>query len=70
MEYLFKTIGKRIAGKRKKMNFSQEKLAEVVGLHRNYIGYIERAEKHATLENLYKIVKALNTTLEELLKGF
>lgn len=54
----------------KKINFSQEKLAEYVGLHRNYIGYIERAEKHVTIENLQKIAKALDIKLEEIFKGF
>ncbi len=46
---------------------SQEDLADVAGLHRTYIGMIERAEKNITLINIEKIAKALKIEIKELL---
>ncbi len=45
---------------------SQEYLAEAAGLHRTYIGMIERAEKNITLINIEKIAIALNIELKEM----
>ena len=38
----------------------RKKLASRTGVHRTYIGMIERAEKNITLENIQKVCKALN----------
>lgn len=70
MQELYTTLGKRIAMYRKQKNLSQEYLAELTNLHRNYIGNIERGEKHATIESLYKISKVLDIPLELLFKDF
>ncbi|MBI2639494.1 MAG: helix-turn-helix transcriptional regulator [Candidatus Sungbacteria bacterium] len=53
-------FGKRVREERTKLGLSQEKLATRAGVHRTYIGMIERAEKNITLENIEKIAKALN----------
>jgi len=53
---------------RKERQISQEKLAEFAGVHRTYIGMIERAEKNITLRNIEKIANALNVEIVELLK--
>ncbi len=60
-------VGDNIRGLRYKLNISQEKLAEYAGLHRNYIGFVERAEVNMTLENIAKIAKALQVHPNELL---
>lgn len=60
-------FGKRVRDKRAALHLSQEELAERAGVHRTYIGMIERAEKNITLENIEKIAKAVNTPLHELL---
>ncbi len=52
-------FGGNVQKLRKKRGFSQEKLAELAGLHRTYIGMIERAEKNITLININKIAQAL-----------
>lgn len=70
MNDIFSVIGLRIAKKRKELNYSQEALAERAGMHRNYIGYIERAEKRVTITGLLRITMALDMTLEELFRGY
>ena len=57
-------FGQRVQEIRKARNLSQEKLAELAGVHRTYIGMIERAEKNITLCNIEKIAKALNTDIK------
>lgn len=53
---------------RLKRNLSQEELAVRVGVHRTYIGMIERAEKNITLKNIDKIASALKIKIYELFK--
>ncbi|MFV0173713.1 helix-turn-helix transcriptional regulator [Empedobacter falsenii] len=60
-------FGNRVKELRKAQNMSQEDLADAAGLHRTYIGMIERAEKNITLENIEKIAKALDTPINKLL---
>lgn len=67
-ETILVRLGKNVQRIRKEQKISQEKLAERAGLHRTYIGMIERAEKNITLINIEKISKALNVELTELLK--
>ena len=59
-------FGQKVQEIRKSRNLSQEKLAELAGVHRTYIGMIERAEKNITLCNIEKIAKALNTDIKSL----
>ena len=53
---------------RNQLDISQEELAEKAGLHRTYIGMVERAEKNITLENINKIALALNIRIAALFK--
>ncbi|MGA3083844.1 MAG: helix-turn-helix transcriptional regulator [Thermodesulfobacteriota bacterium] len=66
-ESILKKFGKRVREERLKLNLSQEKLAERAGLHRTYIGMIERAEKNITLENIDRIASALEISIKNLL---
>jgi transcriptional regulator with XRE-family HTH domain len=50
-----KRIGKAIRQKRIEKDWSQEQLSFECGLHRTYIGAVERGEKNLTLKNLVKI---------------
>jgi len=59
-------FGLKVKEERLKRGWSQEELAEKTGLHRTYIGMIERAEKNITLVNIEKIAKALNINLKNL----
>ena len=60
------SFGQEVQKARKKMGLSQEQLAEKAGLHRTYIGMIERAEKNVTLLNIEKIAQALNVAIKDL----
>lgn len=53
---------------RKERGLSQEHLAARAGVHRTYIGMIERSEKNITLLNMEKIAIALNVDIIDLLK--
>lgn len=66
-EPILHTFGTNVQKIRKERNLSQEKLAELAGLHRTYIGMIERAEKNITLCNMEKIAKALGVDIKDLL---
>lgn len=59
-------FGKRVREERRKAGLSQEQLAADAGLHRTYIGMIERAEKNLTLGNIEKIAKALGLAIKDL----
>ena len=65
-ENILERFGRNVQRIRKERNISQEKLAELAGLHRTYIGMIERAEKNITLCNIEKVAKALNVKISEL----
>ncbi|MFH1192584.1 MAG: helix-turn-helix transcriptional regulator [bacterium] len=60
-------FGEKVRTERCKLGFSQEELASKAGVHRTYIGMIERAEKNITLESIQKIARALNLPLEKLM---
>ncbi len=65
-EDIIKRIGLNITIIRERQGLTQEKLAELAGLHRAYIGQIERGEKNIGLKNLEKIAKALDVSIKEL----
>ena len=65
-EPILLSFGQRVHELRKKRNLSQEQLADMAGVHRTYIGMVERAEKNITLRNIKKIAKALDVNIKEL----
>lgn len=58
-------FGEKVREERLKQGLSQEDLASRAGVHRTYIGMIERAEKNITLENIEKISVALNLSIDK-----
>ena len=66
-EPILQIFGTNVQKYRKERQLSQEKLAELAGLHRTYIGMIERAEKNITLCKIEKIAKALAVDIKDLL---
>jgi len=63
-------FGKKVREERTKLGLSQEELANRAGVHRTYIGMIERGEKNITLENIERIVKTLRLKLSDFFKEF
>lgn len=55
--------------RRQYLGISQEKLAEMAGLHRTYIGGIERAERNVSIDNIEKIANALQFDVLNLLSA-
>ena len=66
MNEIIKTVGERLKHCRMRKGLSQEQLAEKCGLHPTYIGQVERGEKNATIESIWKIANALELPLEVL----
>ncbi len=62
-------FGKRVREHRLAAGLSQEELAERCGLHRTYVGSIERGERNVSLINLAVIAKSLELSLADLLRG-
>ena len=62
-------FGNRVREERVRQALSQEQLAVKAGVHRTYIGMVERAEKNITLLNIEKIAKALDTKITNLFGG-
>lgn len=52
---LQKTVGRNLRTYRQERGISQEALAEVLGVHRTYMGGIERGERNLTLKSLERI---------------
>jgi len=65
---VLKKFGDKVRLERTNKGLSQEELADMAGVHRTYIGMIERAEKNITLENIEKIVKSLRISLSDFFK--
>jgi ribosome-binding protein aMBF1 (putative translation factor) len=66
---MLEVLGRNIRKARMSSNLSQEQLAEKAGLHRTYIGMVERGEKNITLGSYARISKALDVSIYELLDG-
>ena len=60
-------FGRGVRLLRRQKGLSQEELADLAGIHRTYMGKIERGESNPPLYTIYKISKALDVSLPELL---
>lgn len=68
MVSISETLGQRIKYYRKQKRLSQEKLSELSDLHPTYIGQLERGEKNASIESIYKISIGLQIPITQLLE--
>jgi transcriptional regulator with XRE-family HTH domain len=63
-------LGQAIRARREEIGFSQEALADAAGLHRTYIGGIERGERNVAFGNLLRLAGALRLSPSALLERF
>ena len=52
---------------RAQRGLSQEKLADLAGIHRTYVGSVERAERNISIDNICRLAWALGVDVRELL---
>ena len=60
-------FGERLRAVRQQRGISQEKLAELAGLHRTYVSSIERGERNVSLVNIERLAAALGVAMTELM---
>jgi len=61
-------FGRRLRALRKRAGLSQEELAAESGLHRTYVGAIERGERNVSLLNIVRLARALRVAPSALLE--
>jgi transcriptional regulator with XRE-family HTH domain len=63
-------FGARVRAERERLGVSQEELADRAGMHRTYLGGVERGERNIGLLNVLRIARALNIAPSALVKDF
>ena len=61
------TLAENLLAFRRERQISQEELAELCGLHRTYIGSVERGERNVTLSTLEVLARAVGVSIPTLL---
>jgi transcriptional regulator with XRE-family HTH domain len=61
-------FAENVRRRRKELELSQEQLADLAGVHRTYVGMLERGEKNVTIYNIEKIARALGVEASELIQ--
>jgi transcriptional regulator with XRE-family HTH domain len=64
---LTQTLAENLRAYRRLLQLSQEELAEQCGLHRTYVGSVERSERNVTLSTLEVFAQALDVSVPQLL---
>jgi len=64
---LQRAFGLAVRRARERLDVSQDKLAELAGLHRTYVGSVERGERNVSLINIAALAKALRMTPTKLM---
>lgn len=67
MDYI--DLGRRVRKQRVSLDWTQEQLAEKVGVSTSFVGHVERGSRKASLETLVSIANALDVSLDYLLSA-
>ena len=67
---ILERLGSNIRQYRSERSLSQEKLAELSGLHRTYVGSVERGERNISVLNVQKLAEALGVSMIDLLTNW
>lgn len=62
-------FGERVRTRRAELGWTQERLAEEVGLHFTYVGSVERGERNLSLKNILRLAVALGLDPADLVSG-
>ncbi len=62
-------FGRRVRERRTELGISQEDLGDISGLHRTYVGHLERGEVNPSLLNILKVAAALEVDAAVLVEG-
>jgi transcriptional regulator with XRE-family HTH domain len=62
-------FGENLRRRRQALGISQEELAEKAGLHRTYIGSVERGERNVSIDNMDRLARAVVATIKQLLEA-
>lgn len=62
-------LGREIRRHRKALGLSQEALAERAGLHRNYVGFLERGERNPSATTIFGLARTLGVSASALVAG-
>ena len=60
-------FGKKLRAARTEKGISQEKLAELAGLHRTYVSSVERGERNVSIQTIQKFAAALKVSMADLM---
>jgi transcriptional regulator with XRE-family HTH domain len=63
-----KTFASNVRRVRLRLGLTQEELADRSGLHRTYVGSVERGERNISIDNMERLAGALDAEVEELLR--
>jgi transcriptional regulator with XRE-family HTH domain len=66
---LTSVLAENLRAFREERNFSQEEFADLCGLHRTYVGSVERGERNVTLSTLEVIAAVIGVSVPQLLTG-
>jgi len=61
-------LAANIRSARKELGISQEELADLAGLHRTYVGSIERGERNVSIDNIERLATTLQLDVVDLLR--
>ncbi len=64
-----KAFGKTVRRLRREAGFSQERFAQAAGIHRTFMGEIERGDTNVSLDTITRIAKSLRMSVSELFQA-
>ena len=67
-ELVQRAFGKAVRKFRLSQGISQERLADLAGLHRTYLGDVERGERNISIANMARIATALGVALSRIIR--
>ena len=62
-----RVFAENVRCRRRSLGISQERLADIAGVHRTYVGSVERGECNISIDNMERLAKALDISLPNLL---